>query len=164
VPGRHRIAEIAAAETSRRGLDDGARGMYGSGGSRDGESVEMCWLVILVVTLGVASCAEYKAANGPLTEFPGIQAQIQNYYDDNATEEDWVCDEVQMENITASKVVAQSPTQMKLAVTYYFTSFDESPRRGGDECQGFNTRFFTFDRNADGSLRLQSMSGSQQQD
>ena len=39
-----------------------------------------------------------------------------------------------------------------MAVTYYFTSFDESPGRGGDQCQGFNTRFFTFDKGPGGQL------------
>lgn len=120
-------------------------------------------LVMLVAALGIASCAEYKAENQPLTEFPGIQAQMKNFYDDNATEDDWFCNEVQMNTVDASKIVSESPTQVKMAVTYYFSSFDESPGRGGNQCQGFNTRFFTFDRAAGGGLTLVSMSGAQRQ-
>jgi hypothetical protein len=123
----------------------------------------MRWMVMLGAALGVASCAEYKAENKPLTEFPGIQAQIENYYDANATEDDWFCDAVQMDTVDASKIVNQSPTQVRMAITYYFSSFDESQRRGGNQCQGFNTRFFTFDRGADGALTLVSMSGAQRQ-
>ncbi len=48
-----------------------------------------------------------------------------------------------------------------MAVTYYFSSFDESPGQGGNQCQGFNTRFFTFDKGPGGQLSLVSMSGPQ---
>ena len=37
----------------------------------------------------LAGCAEYKAENPALTEYPGIQWQIENFYDANATEDDW---------------------------------------------------------------------------
>ena len=48
-----------------------------------------------------------------------------------------------MDTIDQSKVVSQANNQIRMAVTYYFTSFDESPGRGANLCQGFNTRFFT---------------------
>jgi hypothetical protein len=111
--------------------------------------------------LGLAACAEYREENAPLYELSGVQPQIESYYNDNATEEDWTCNEVQMGNIDESRVVSETPTQVKLAVQYYFSSLDESPAEGGNQCQGFNTRFFTFDRGADGSLTLASMSGPQ---
>jgi hypothetical protein len=104
-------------------------------------------------------CAEYRAENPALTRYPGIQSQIENFYDANATEGDWTCDSPEMNTIDKSQVVGQSPTQVRIAVTYYFQSSDLSTRQGG--CQGFNTRFFTFDRGADGSLTLASMSGPQ---
>ena len=109
----------------------------------------------------LAGCAHQQAENPALAQYPGIQAQIQGFYDDNATEEDWVCTEVEMQNIDKSQVVSQSAQQVRIAVTYYFTSFDESPGRGGDQCQGFNTRFFTFDKGPGGQLTLVSMSGPQ---
>ena len=135
-------------------------------------------IVLVAAILSVGGCATYRKDNQPLQEYPGIQSQIETYYDANATEDDWVCDSVEMETIDDSKVVNQSPTQVKMAVTYYFKAFAAEPGRGGDycqgfnrigsshrvqaHCQGFNTRFFTFDRKADGGLRLASMSGPQQ--
>ena len=116
---------------------------------------------ILVLAAGLAGCAAYKAENPALTEFPGIQAQIQSFYDDNATEDDWTCNEVQLDTIDKSKVARQTTTQVVIAVTYYFTSFDESMRQGGEQCQGFNTRFFTFDKGSGGQLSLVSMTGPQ---
>lgn len=116
---------------------------------------------ILAIAAGLAGCAAYKAENPALTEYPGIQAQIQSFYDDNATEDDWTCNEVQLDTIDKSKVARQTSSQVVIAVTYYFTSFDESMRQGGEQCQGFNTRFFTFDKGSGGQLSLVSMTGPQ---
>jgi hypothetical protein len=116
---------------------------------------------ILIVAAGLAGCAAYQAENPALTEFPGIQTQIQSFYDDNATEDDWTCNEVQLDTIDKSKVARQTATQVVIAVTYFFTSFDVNMRQGGEQCQGFNTRFFTFDKSSGGQLSLVSMSGPQ---
>ena len=102
-----------------------------------------------------------RLENPALIAYPSIKDQIQQFYDDNATEDDWTCDEVELDTIDKSTVVAQNADQVKIAVTYYFTSFDESPRRGGNQCQGFNTRFFIFNKGAGGQLSLVSMSGPQ---
>jgi hypothetical protein len=109
----------------------------------------------------LGGCAHQAAENPALSEYPGIQGQIESFYNNSATEDDWTCDEVQMDNIDASKVASQSPTQVRVAVTYYFSSFDESPGSGGNQCQGFNTRFFTFDKGPGGQLSLVSMTGPQ---
>ena len=109
----------------------------------------------------VAGCAEYKAENPALEAYPGIQSQIQGFYDDNATEDDWVCTEVDLDTIDKSKVVSENDQQLVIAVTYFFTSDDLSPGRGGNQCQGFNTRFFTFNKGPGGQLSLASMSGPQ---
>ena len=66
-----------------------------------------------------------------------------------------------MNNIDKSQVVSQSATQIRVAVTYYFIVVRREPGRGGDQCQGFNTRFFTFDKGPGGQLSLVSMSGPQ---
>jgi hypothetical protein len=115
----------------------------------------------LVGLTTLAGCAHYQAENKPLTEFPGIQSQIENFYDANATEDDWVCDSPQMNTIDKSQVVSQSATQVRMAVTYYFQSSVLSPGQGGNLCQGFNTRFFTFDKGPGGQLTLVKMSGPQ---
>ncbi len=115
----------------------------------------------LIGLIGLGACAEYQAENKPLSEFPGIQGQIESYYDANATEDDWTCDSPQMQTIDKSKVAGQSGNQVKMAVTYYFQSSTLAPGQGGNECQGFNTRFFTFDKGAGGQLSLIKMSGPQ---
>ena len=116
---------------------------------------------LLIGLVLLAGCASYHAENQPLTEFPGIQSQIENFYDANATEDDWTCDSPQLNTIAKSQVVTQSATQVRLAVTYYFQSGDLSPMRGGNQCQGFNTRFFTFAKGPGGDLSLIAMSGPQ---
>ena len=117
-----------------------------------------------VAVIGFAAlatgCAASRAENKPLAEFPGIQGQIENFYDANATEEDWTCNSPEIESIDKSQVVSQSPTQVRVAVTYYFQS-SIAQGRDAQRCQGFNTRFFTFDRGAGGQLSLASMSGPQ---
>jgi len=117
--------------------------------------------VALAGLAALAGCAHSQADNPALAQYPGIQAQIESFYDDNATEEDWTCDEVQMDTIDKSQVVSQSATQVRVAVTYFFNSFDEGVGQGGARCEGFNTRFFTFDKGPGGQLSLVSMSGPQ---
>jgi hypothetical protein len=116
------------------------------------------WIVLFA---GLAGCAAQQAENHALGQFPGIEAQIQGFYDDNATEDDWVCTEVDLDTIDKSQVVSENAEQMVIAVTYFFTSDDLSPGRGGNQCQGFNTRFFTFNKGPGGQLSLASMSGPQ---
>lgn len=99
---------------------------------------------------------------GPLAQYPGVQQQIKNLYDNNATEDDWTCDMVQMNSITRARTVSETPSTLKVAVTYEFQESDAGGRRSGLQCQGFNTRFFTFSR-AGGGLSLESMSGPQRQ-
>ncbi len=84
-------------------------------------------LIMTVAALSLAGCAHSQKENPALAEFPGAQGQIENFYNDNATEDDWSCPEVQMDTIDQSKVVSQANNQVRMAVTYYFTSFDESP-------------------------------------
>ena len=109
----------------------------------------------------LAGCAEYKAENPALTEYPGIQSQIENFYDANAIEDDWACDSPQMQAIDRSEVVGQTASQVRMAIAYYFRSTALQEGQGADYCQGFNTRFFTFDKGPGGQLSLVKMSGPQ---
>ena len=115
----------------------------------------------LLALAACTGCAEYRAENPALTQYPGIQSQIENFYDANAAEDDWVCDTPQMNTIDKSQVVGQSATQVRMAITYFFQSSTLSPGQGGNQCQGFNTRFFTFDKGSGGQLSLVRMSGPQ---
>ena len=117
-------------------------------------------VTVLAAMALLAGCAHQRAENPALAEFPGIQGQIESFYNANATEEDWTCNEVEMDNIDRSQVVSQTASQVRVAVTYFFTEFDQGPGSGRGQCEGFNTRFFTFDKGP-GGLSLVSMSGPQ---
>jgi hypothetical protein len=119
---------------------------------------------MIVAVLGLAvlgGCAHNRAENAPLYQYSGIQQQMENFYDANATEEDWFCTEVQMDSIDKTQVVRRTASQVRMAVAYYFVSDDLSPGQGGNQCQGFNTRFFTFATGPSNQLTLVSMSGPQ---
>ena len=117
-------------------------------------------IMLAAAILSMAGCATYKNDNKPLYEFPGIQSQIENYYDDNATEDDWVCGAVQMDH---RRQQSGQPVTDAGEDGDYLLLHRLRPRSApsGDNCQGFNTRFFTFDRTADGGLTLASMTGPQ---
>jgi hypothetical protein len=89
-------------------------------------------IFIFASTVGLAACAsEHREGNAPLSRFSDVQQQIESYYGLNATEEDWTCDEVRMDDIDESRVVGETATQVKLAVGYHFSSFDERPSEDG---------------------------------
>ena len=118
-------------------------------------------MVSCLAFVTLAGCAEYKAENPALTEYPGIQSQIEKFYDANAIEDDWACDSPQMQGIDRSEVVGQTASQVRMAIAYYFRSTALQEGQGADYCQGFNTRFFTFDKGSGGQLSLVKMSGPQ---
>ena len=90
----------------------------------------------LLALAACTGCAEYRAENPALTQYPGIQSQIENFYDANATEDDWVCDTPQMNTIDKSQVVSQSATQVRMAITYFFQSSTLSPGTGRQPVPG----------------------------
>ena len=112
--------------------------------------------------LALAACTGCGGSgpNPALTQYPGIHEQIENFYDANATEDDWVCDTPQMDTIDKSQVVSQSATQVRIAVTYYFQS-NSCAGPGAHQYQGFNTRFFTFDEGSGRPLSLVAVAGPQ---
>ena len=74
-------------------------------------------LIMTVAALSLAGCAHSQKENPALAEFPGAQGQIENFYNDNATEDDWSCPEVQMDTIDQSKVVSQANNQVRMGTT-----------------------------------------------
>ena len=69
-----------------------------------------------------------RAELGPLAQYPAAQQQIMNFYDNNATEDDWTCNEVQMNTITRARTVSETTDTLKVAVTYEFQESDSSGR------------------------------------
>ena len=109
----------------------------------------------------LGACAHAGGGSGALAAYPGAAGQIEQFYDANATERDWYCNDVQLDNVDQAKLVSQNEQQLVLAVTYFFSPVDPTSRLNRDQCQGFNTRFFTFAKEPGGALSLIAMSGSQ---
>lgn len=115
----------------------------------------------LAVLSGLIGCAANHAQNTAIDQYPSMKQQIENFYNTNATEEDWFCPEVDIASIDKSQVVSETPTQMKVAVTYNFEPSAGEPHGLGNHCRGFGTRYFTFDKGNGGQLSLVSMTGPQ---
>jgi hypothetical protein len=94
-----------------------------------------------------------------LSAHPGASEQITAYYNANAVERDWSCDNVQMDGITRARVVSETSTGVVIAFQYVFQSIDQGmPGHGG--CEGFGSRVATFDKGP-GGVTLVSMTGEQ---
>lgn len=115
----------------------------------------------LLALSALAGCAAQQAQNGAIEQYPSMKQQIENLYNANATEEDWFCPEVDIASINKSQVVSETPTQVKVAVTYNFEPSDQGPGGLGNHCRGFGTRYFTFDKGPGGQVSLVSMTGPQ---
>ena len=101
-----------------------------------------------------------RGRDDALARYPGTQEQIQAYYRSQGSGEPGSnCGRGAIERIEGSRVVSDTPVEVVLAVTYRFTG---SPIGGsGQGCAGTNTRYFTFDREADGRLTLALMADEQ---
>ena len=118
-------------------------------------------LVAVGGLLVLGACAAEQANNAVLSQYPGIQQQIITYYDDNATEDDWTCTEVEMLAIARIQVARQDADTISFAVNYDFQP-EDGITMSGPGCQGFSTRIFIFGKGSGGGeLSLQSMSGPQ---
>jgi hypothetical protein len=116
---------------------------------------------LVLGSLAVAGCTT-SAALPP--EYQSVGPQVMSYYNGRAMEMNAACPNPRMDTITASRVVEESPEQVRMDIRYHWT--DESRVRdlgnGGSvlQCGDFSTRTFTFERNGNG-LTLVDMSGEQ---
>jgi hypothetical protein len=125
-------------------------------------------LVLATLSVAAAGCAQTGAAERSddptfgrtavsLSQYPGAERQIRDYYESHGQEGDFSCGPVDMGTITRAAELANTPDQLKLAVHYEFSPEDESGRSA--YCRmGFNTRIVTFSKSA-GGLTLEKMSG-----
>lgn len=114
----------------------------------------------------LAGCG-YK---GPgVAGYPGLQFQIQSFYDARATERGWTCTRPRMRSVTAAEVIEETPEHVVMNVRYYW--YDEGQTITEDNvpfaapvlqrCNGFSERTFTFAKRTDGSLEPTAMTGPQ---
>ena len=57
------------------------------------------WMLGAMALLAVGVCARAAKENPALAEFPGARSQIEGFYNDRPTEDDWTCDEVELDTI-----------------------------------------------------------------
>jgi hypothetical protein len=125
--------------------------------------MRISFLVVMSgLLLALTGCAANREAATLLDQYPGVQQQIAQYYNANASEEGFGCNAVTLDNITHAKVVRETSSQLVLAINYFFIS-EFGGGRLGPGCEGFGTRIFTFDR-ANGGYSLVGMTGEQRND
>ena len=115
---------------------------------------------MLALFLLAAGC-DYK---GPaVAGYPGLQNQIQWYYDNNALEQNATCTQPRMRSVTRAQIVDETAGQVVMTISYYWLDegqldFDRGgfvPAAGAffQRCNGFAERNFTFTKMTDGSLQ-----------
>ena len=125
-------------------------------------------LVLATLSVAAAGCAqtgaEERAADPTsgrtavsLSQYPGAERQIRDYYGSHGQEGDFSCGPVNMGAITRAAELAGTPDQLRLGIHYEFSSEDEGGR--SEYCRnGFGTRIVTFSKSA-GGLTLEKMTG-----
>jgi hypothetical protein len=123
--------------------------------------------VLLPVLLALAGCGyEGPAVAG----YPGLQNQIQWFYDSNAVEQNATCTQPRMRSVTGAQVIGETPEQVVMNIRYYWLDEGQIDRDddiflfgggGFQRCNGFAERTFTFTKMTDGSLSVRSMTGPQ---
>lgn len=123
---------------------------------------------LAALAIAVSGCAQMEAdarAEDPslqgqqvsLASFPGAEQQIRDYYENHGQEGDYSCGPVDMGPILRVSELSNTPTELRLAVHYAFSSEDQGGR--SIYCRdGFNTRIVTF-RKEGGALVFESMTG-----
>ena len=107
----------------------------------------------------LAGCGGGEVSHGAedaLARYPGTREQIHAYYRSQGSgEPGFNCGRGQIERIEGSRLVSDLPVEVVLAVTYRFAATPLGA--SGEGCVGTSTRYFTFDREADGRLTLAVM-------
>ena len=101
---------------------------------------------------------------------PGLLFVLKQYYERNAREEGGICSSPLLEGVTRSRVVEENGDRLAVDLGYYYR---DMVRDGDDcsrfrllrcgvmrECQGFASRSFVVERQADG-FRVIEMGGEQ---
>jgi hypothetical protein len=126
-------------------------------------------LASVAAVLAVAGCAKMEAeerAADPslqgvetsLAAYPGARQEFLDYYEDHGAEGDFSCGVVDVGNILRVSKLSETPTQVRLAIHYEFTSEDMGAGQSEYCHAGFSTRIVTYDK-VGGGYELASMTG-----
>ena len=122
-----------------------------------------CFLLGATLLPALAACAW----QGPsLAGQPGLQYEVQSFYDGRAMEAQARCPNPRMAAIVRTTVVEQTPERLVMDLRYRWvddTQTVDSGASGGSKivCQDWGERRFTFSHESDGRLRPIAMSGPQ---
>jgi hypothetical protein len=125
--------------------------------------------LVAATAFGLAACAkmeaEEKAADPSLqgvrtslSQYPGAKEEFESYYEDHGAEGDYSCGPVDIGDITRVSKLAETSTQVRLAIHYEFTSETLDGSQSEYCAHGFNTRIVTYDK-AGAGVTLASMTG-----
>ena len=116
---------------------------------------------IFLLALALAGCGW----QGPALEgHAGLQYQVISYYNANASERQASCPNPEMQSITSSHVVEDSPEKVVMDIRYYWVDWSQATDvRGGSmtTCRDWGERTFTFARTTSGGLGVVGMTGAQ---
>lgn len=93
---------------------------------------------------------------------PGLQWQVQSFYDGRAMERHATCPNPRLQTIARTEVVEETPERVVMRLRYYWfddSQDDEIGEHSVVRCQGWGERSFTFARAGDGRLTVVAMSG-----
>ena len=116
---------------------------------------------IFLLALALAGCGW----QGPALEgHAGLQYQVISYYNANASERQASCPNPEMQSITSSRVVEDTPEKVVMDIRYYWVDWSQATDvQGGSitTCRDWGERTFTFARTTGGGLGVVSMTGAQ---
>ena len=118
-------------------------------------------LLSLVAVSATAACTW----QGPsLAGHPGLQHRVISYYDANASERSAACPNPEMQSVSSTRVVEDTPERVVMDIRYYWVDWSQASDIGGASvttCRDWSERTFTFAPRSDGTLDVVAMSGAQ---
>jgi hypothetical protein len=135
-----------------------------------------CKTVLVLLASVLGGCAQLM--QGPsLAGYPGLQYQIETFYDNRALEWNATCTQPRM-SVSGYQVVEDTPVRLVLNVRYHYSDNSRGPFEGGPfglpraglgRCNDWATRTFVVVKSQGGppgstpALAVQSMTGPQRE-
>ena len=121
----------------------------------------------LATVAGLAGLSPLLACNVPgpsLAGQPGLQWQVQSFYDGRAMERHATCPNPRMQTISRTEIVEDTPERVVMDIHYYWVDESQAIDVQGSSmttCRDWGDRTFTFAKTTGGGLEVVSMTGAQ---